>query len=146
MLLKKEIKETLTKALYDSSNILASTYDTTTHDLIIIFKSGTQYRYNNVSNSDYTRFEIAESQGIIFNTHIKKYSTEKLGNVDVTQVLNEATQIKTAEDEELAKGKRLKLIRLMKNIILIDDSIPFNEERFKLGVEKLQTGLKEYLN
>ena len=144
MLLKKQIKENLTKVLYDSSNILASTYDTTTHDLIIIFKTGTQYRYGNVSTSDYTRFEIAESQGIVFNTHIKKYTSEKLESVDITQILNEAVKIKTAEEEELAKGKRLQLITLMKEIILIDDAIPFDADRFEMKLEKLQSAIANF--
>ena len=144
MLLKKQIKENLTKVLYDSSNILASTYDTTTHDLIIIFKAGTQYRYGNVSTSDYTRFEIAESQGIVFNTHIKKYTSEKLESVDITQILNEAVKIKTAEEEELAKGKRLQLITLMKEIILIDDAIPFDADRFEMKLEKLQSAIANF--
>lgn len=144
MLLKKQIKENLTKVLYDSSNILASTYDTTTNDLTIIFKSGTQYKYSNVSTSDYMRFETADSQGVVFNTHIKKYPTEKLEAVDVTQILTEATKIKTIEEEELAKGKRLKLIKLMKSIILVDETIPFNDDRFKLGLEKLKSEIANF--
>ena len=71
MILKKQEKNGVVKALYDSSNIVASIYNPATSDLDLIFKAGTKYRYNGVSKSDYMRFEIAESQGTVFNTHIK---------------------------------------------------------------------------
>jgi hypothetical protein len=89
MLLKKVEKENFIKSLYESSNILASIYDTTTGDLEIIFKAGTKYKYANVSKTDYMRFEIADSQGAVFNTHIKKYAYEKLGNVNTELITEE---------------------------------------------------------
>lgn len=82
MILKRADEDGFIKATYDSSNIFASTYDTKTNDLIILFKKGTQYKYGNVSRTDYTRFEIAESQGSVFNTHIKKYKFEILPSID----------------------------------------------------------------
>jgi hypothetical protein len=79
MLLKRVEKENIVKSIYDSSNILASKYDKTTKDLTITFKRGAQYKYIGVSSSDYMRFETAESQGAILNSHIKgKFVTEKL--------------------------------------------------------------------
>jgi hypothetical protein len=89
MLLKKVEKDNLIKALYESSNILASIYDSTTGNLEIIFKAGTKYKYPNVSKTDYMRFEIADSQGAVFNTHIKKYTYEKLANVNTTLITEE---------------------------------------------------------
>jgi hypothetical protein len=81
MILKKQTKDNLVKAIYASSNICASTYDTQTKDLVIIFNNGGQYKYPNVSETDYTRFEIADSQGAIFNSHIKKYDFQKFKQV-----------------------------------------------------------------
>jgi hypothetical protein len=85
MLLKKQEKDNVTKAIFSSSNICASTYDRTTKNLTIIFNKGAQYKYPNVSETDYTRFELADSQGVVFNSHIKKYDFEKLDNVDTSQ-------------------------------------------------------------
>jgi hypothetical protein len=97
MLLKKQEKDNVTKAIFSSSNICASTYDRTTKNLTIIFSKGTQYKYPNVSEIDYTRFELADSQGVVFNSHIKKYNFEKLDNVDVSSILTEVTELKEAD-------------------------------------------------
>jgi uncharacterized protein YheU (UPF0270 family) len=99
MLLKKQEKDNVTKAIYASSNICASTYDRTTKNLTIIFNKGTQYKYPNVSETDYTRFELADSQGVVFNSHIKKYDFEKLDNVDASSILTEVTELKESEDK-----------------------------------------------
>lgn len=89
MILKQEKNNEVTDALYASSTICASSYDRTTKDLTITFKNGGQYRYKDVSITDYTRFEIADSQGVVLNTHIKKHTFEKLGTVDMTKILLE---------------------------------------------------------
>lgn len=145
MILKKQIKENITKALYDSSNVLASTYDSTTNDLTIIFKAGTQYKYAGVSKSDYMRFEIADSQGEIFNTHIKKYAFEKLEKIDATQILEEAAKIKTKGDETLKHDKRAKLLLLMRQTLLTADTFPFVEENLNIKLVGLKTEIEKYL-
>jgi hypothetical protein len=94
MILKKQTKDNLVKAIYASSNICASTYDTQTKDLVIIFNNGGQYKYPNVSETDYTRFEIADSQGAIFNSHIKKYDFKKLDKVDTVAIIKEVNELK----------------------------------------------------
>jgi hypothetical protein len=99
MLLKKQEKDNVTKAIYASSNICASTYDRTSKNLTIIFNNGGQYKYPNVSETDYTRFEIADSQGVVFNSHIKKYDFEKLDKIDATSILTEVTELKEVEDK-----------------------------------------------
>jgi hypothetical protein len=100
MILKKQEKDNVVKAMYASSNICASTYNKTNKDLIIIFNNGGQYKYANVSETDYTRFEIADSQGVVFNSHIKKYDFEKLDKTDVSQILTEVTSLKEAEQKQ----------------------------------------------
>ncbi len=109
MILKRQEKDGKIKAMYESSNILASTYDTATNDLTIIFKAGTQYKYSKVSRTDYMRFEIAESQGAVFNTHIRKYPTTKLESVDASRILNEAANLLAEEQKALIEGKKKKI-------------------------------------
>ena len=98
MLLKRVEKEGKIKSIFESSNILASTYDTETKDLILIFKKGGQYRYPQVKMTDYTRFETADSQGVIFNSHIKKYSFVKMDAIDPTKIV-ESIELVIAEDK-----------------------------------------------
>jgi hypothetical protein len=63
--------------------------------LAVIFKSGTQYVYNNVTNEDYKQFESSDSQGKLLNTVIKKYTFEKSKNIiDVTPMLEQINVIK----------------------------------------------------
>jgi hypothetical protein len=98
MILKKQEKDNIIKAIYDSSNILASTYNKENMDLTLIFKKGAQYKYPNVTLTDYTKFEIAESQGIIFNSHLKKYTFEKLQEINPTELITEIDKLKPKKD------------------------------------------------
>lgn len=99
MLLKTQEQDNKTKSIYASSNICASIYDKSTSALTIIFNNGGQYIYEGVTNTDYTRFEMADSQGAVFNSHIKKYPFQKLDTVDVKDILVEVTKIQGAEDK-----------------------------------------------
>ena len=72
MILKRQEKENVVKALYDSSNIIASAWNKERNELILTFNKGTRYKYPNVSSTDYLRFETADSQGSVLNTHLKK--------------------------------------------------------------------------
>jgi hypothetical protein len=140
MILKRVEKDNLIKALYDSSNILASTYDNSTNELCLIFKGGRKYKYSNVSKSDYMRFEIAESQGDIFNTHIKKYSFERLEDVDPTKIITEAETLKASEQEILLEGKKAEVIDKMKKILPLE-----KDEHFDEMLKELQVKLNDYL-
>jgi hypothetical protein len=63
--------------------------------LAVIFKSGTQYIYSNVTNEDYKKFESGESQGKLLNTIIKKYGFDKIKDiVDVKPILEQINNIK----------------------------------------------------
>ena len=83
--------------MYKSSNILGSTYLVETGDLTLIFNKGARYKYAKVSKTDYTRFEMADSQGKVFNTHIKPYSFEKLDAVDPDAIVKEINELYGAE-------------------------------------------------
>jgi hypothetical protein len=110
MILKRQEKNSIVKAIYESSNIVASTYNSNTEDLVIIFKSGTQYKYSKVSKSDYMRFEVADSQGKVFNSHIKKYSYDKLDNFDPSELLVEVEKLSNQEKTAILEAKRTDVI------------------------------------
>ena len=93
MLLQKKESDGKTKALYKSSNVLASTYNPVSNVLEVIFKGGTRYAYKDVRATDYLRFETAESQGKVLNANIKpNYEVEKLDNVDPSKVVEAVTK------------------------------------------------------
>jgi hypothetical protein len=93
MYLDRTEKDGIISCLFKSSNILASEYNQEKKELTITFNAGRRYTYSNVEHKDYVRFEIAESQGQIFNKHIKKYTTVKNPDVNPTELLNKVTQI-----------------------------------------------------
>lgn len=94
VILKHEENDSI-ECLYDSSNVLGSKYVKKEKKLAVIFKSGTQYIYSNVSNEDYKKFESCESQGKLLNTVIKKYTFDKSKDIiDVTPILEQINKIK----------------------------------------------------
>jgi len=142
MILKRREKNNEIKAIYDSSNIIASIFNTEPNELQLIFKSGIKYKYPNVSKSDYMRLETADSQGVIFNTHIKKYIFEKLGNVDISKILDEGKSIREQEFEVELNAKKERMFKTMKGIVLlIDGERPFDDV-----LDKLKTEIDEYVN
>jgi hypothetical protein len=102
MLVKRIEKNDIIKAMYASSTICASTYDKKTKDLTVIFNNGGRYKYLNVSLTDYTRVETAESNGTSFNTYIKKNYTnfEKLDSLDDAKTKAILAEIKELTPEE----------------------------------------------
>jgi hypothetical protein len=55
-----------------SSNLVRTEYDTSDSSLIVEFKNGTKYSYENIPHKIYAQFRLAESQGNFFNTKIAK--------------------------------------------------------------------------
>ena len=95
MLLNKHIDNESIENLYESSNILASRYNTISQKLAIIFKGGRQYLYHDVKRTDYNEFENATSQGKILNSKIKKYKSDKIDDiVDTTPILEQIEILK----------------------------------------------------
>jgi hypothetical protein len=122
MLLKKQETDNKTKSIYESSNICASIYDKSTNALTIIFNNGGQYLYEGVTPGDYLRFEVADSQGAVFNSHIKKYAFQKLEKVDVKDILFEVNTIKTAEDKAKLDYAVKVMVDQMKAVITYYDT------------------------
>ena len=117
MLLKKEIKDDKIVSLYKSSNIASSTYDQSNNELIVVFKTGGQYLYEGVSVTDYTRFEIDESQGKVLISHIIKYPFKKLDNVDTQPINQEIEETYNALKENEKKESYCKIIDLCNDIL-----------------------------
>lgn len=59
------------ETIFESSNILMSTYFPKTKTLYLAFNYGQTYRYDNVDEELFREFETAESQGKLFNSKIK---------------------------------------------------------------------------
>lgn len=87
MLLKRTVNGDIVKGIYKSSNILVSEYNQANNNLTVVFKYGGMYKYTDVPKTDFTRFEMADSQGQVLNSHIKKYAFENLGKVDTKALL-----------------------------------------------------------
>ena len=118
MILKRQETDGIIKAIYSSSNICASTYNTTNNDLVVIFNHGGQYRYINVSKTDYMRFETADSQGSILNTHIKKYASSKMDGVNVNEIMKEVETLKEEDDKHISPEVATKtMLETMNDII-----------------------------
>jgi 2',3'-cyclic-nucleotide 2'-phosphodiesterase (5'-nucleotidase family) len=139
MLLKRTQKENLIEATYDSSNILSSKYDKDSKKLIITFKRGAQYVYMGVSSSDYLRFETAESQGAVLNSHIKSYSFEKGEVVDAKVIEEEIDKLK---QEEL----RLKQQSIIDNMELLISDFDINSEFNETKLMNLVNKIEKYFN
>lgn len=97
MIIKKYTKDNKVTAFYNSSNVLSSVYDNDKHTLEVTFKRGARYLYENVDKTDYFRFELADSQGQVFNSHIKKYTALKLDAVNPESIETEIKQYNELE-------------------------------------------------
>lgn len=144
MLLQKETRnERTTKALYSSSNICASFYDKQTKELIITFNNGGQYKYADVSYTDYVRFELADSQGAIFNSHLKKYKFENLGKTNTQDILDEVNVLKEAEKKAMVSHTGKVVGALAKSLSTYYDT---TEKIEPAMLESLKKAIEDYEN
>ena len=128
MLLNKTEQGGIVSAHYDSSNILASKWNG--KDLTVFFKHGASYTYNDVSRTDYTRFELAESQGVVLNAKIKAYSFTKNDSVDATELLKEIEQSKADVLKKFEQG-------MVDQMRLISSAYESNPILSKVSIEQL---------
>lgn len=70
------LKETIqgTKIINDieSSNVCHTEYDTESKKLVVEFKNGLKYEYDEVPHQLYTQFRSSQSQGKFFSERISK--------------------------------------------------------------------------
>ena len=71
-IIREEIKGTKILNEIDSSNLVKTEYDTETKKMIVEFKNGMKYEYNEVPHLTYTQFRSAKSKGSFFNSQISK--------------------------------------------------------------------------
>ena len=71
-ILKEEIVGSKIINEIQSTNVTKTEYDTTTKKLIVEFKNGTKYEYDEVPHQIYTQFRMSESQGKVFSSKIAK--------------------------------------------------------------------------
>ena len=131
MILKRKETEKEIKVIYKSSNILGSTYLSESGDLTLIFNKGNRYKYPKVSKTDYARFEMADSQGKVFNTHIKPYAFEKLDSVDPDSIITEIDSLYNTE--------------LLNKQILIKEALDTTTLLAKGDLEKIKVKLDELI-
>lgn len=63
---------------YDSSLIDSSNYNPSNGELLITFKTGDIYKFENVVTEDYQQLIDGESAGKAFNLYIRKYTGTKI--------------------------------------------------------------------
>lgn len=95
--------EDIIEAIYDSSNLLKTTYLPKQQILYIYFKKGIVYSYYNVDMVVYTELETAESQGIYHNKFLK--SNNKFPYSKEFKMLNFEIQNINEEIQEALKNK-----------------------------------------
>jgi hypothetical protein len=71
-IIKEEIKGTKILNEIESSNIVRTEYDTETKKMLVEFKHGLKYEYDEVPHLIYTQFRSAKSQGSFFTKEISK--------------------------------------------------------------------------
>lgn len=128
MLLNKTEKDGIISAHYDSSNILASKWNG--KNLTVFFKYGASYTYNDVSKTDYARFELAESQGAVLNAKIKSYSFTKNDDVNADEIIKEMETIKANNLVKFEEG-------MVEQMRLISSAYEANPRLSKVSLEQL---------
>lgn len=71
-IIKEEISGTKIINEIQSSNLVRTEYDTETKKLMVEFKNGVKYEYDEVPHQLYTQFRLSESQGKFFSSKIAK--------------------------------------------------------------------------
>jgi len=69
---RTEINGTKIICEIESSNLKSTQYDTESKKLVVEFKNGIKYEYDEVPHNIFAQFRLSESQGKFFNTSIAK--------------------------------------------------------------------------
>ena len=88
------------EAIFDSSNILQTTYFPKQNRLYISFNRGGVYSYENVDNEKYEEFKTAESQGKYFIEEIKKKSDKHPYRKEFSLYPEEVKDLKEERDNK----------------------------------------------
>lgn len=104
--------------VYESSNILQTTYFPKQKKLYISFNRGGVYSYNNIDEELYDNFVHAESQGKFFHINIKKNVDKYPFNKEYSLYPEEITKYKKIVDEHKSNKDEIE----EKNVELKTDS------------------------
>jgi len=88
--------------------------------------------------TDYTRFEMADSQGKVLNTHIKKYSFEALGKIDAEIISEEVKALIKEELQGYAEALKTKMLELISEI---DAKLVLSDKR----IDGVVSGIEYYI-
>jgi len=69
---RTEINGTKIICEIESSNLKSTEYDTESKKLVVEFKNGIKYEYDEVPHNIFAQLRLSESQGKFFNTSIAK--------------------------------------------------------------------------
>jgi hypothetical protein len=69
---RTEINGTKIICEIESSNLKSTQYDTESKKLVVEFKNGIKYEYDEVPHNIFAQLRLSESQGKFFNTSIAK--------------------------------------------------------------------------
>lgn len=127
------------EAIYESSNIIASSFNKENNDLTVTFRNGGSYTYLKVSNTDYLRFETADSQGKVLNSNIKSYAFSKNDPVDTEDLLK---KIKLLKEHEVIAARK-DVISSMESIIAYFEQTGLLHES---GLEDVNKRVEHYKN
>jgi hypothetical protein len=76
---RTEINGTKILCEIESSNLKSTEYDTESKNLVVEFKNGIKYEYDEIPHNIFAQLRLSESQGKFFNTHIaKSYKYKKI--------------------------------------------------------------------
>jgi hypothetical protein len=76
---RTEINGTKILCEIESSNLKSTEYDTESKKLVVEFKNGFKYEYDEVPHNVFAQLRLSESQGKFFNTSISKtYKYKKI--------------------------------------------------------------------
>jgi len=69
---RTEINGTKILCEIESSNLKSTEYDTESKKLVVEFKNGIKYEYDEVPHNIFAQLRLSDSQGKFFNTQIAK--------------------------------------------------------------------------
>jgi hypothetical protein len=69
---RTEINGTKIICEIESSNLKSTEYDTESKKLVVEFKNGIKYEYDDVPHNIFAQLRLSDSQGKFFNTSIAK--------------------------------------------------------------------------
>lgn len=138
------------EAIFDSSNILKTTYFPKFKRLYIAFKRGHTYSYSNVTEELYHEFENAKSQGDLFNEKIKSRSNEHVYRKEFTLYPDEVNQLNEVVENNVVQQKETKNLDLInhdnKIIFRIEDQeiIKIDRDGFYWKGEMVEVDMEIY--